>query len=82
MWAYRGAGVLVVSVAVHVFVPGLYVPPVLMALPETYPPQTTISLPVQTAVCEYRLTGALVLLVAVHAFVLGLYRPPVPTLPG
>ena len=41
------------------------------------PPQTIISLPVQTAVCANRALGALVALVAVQLFVLGLYLPPV-----
>ncbi len=41
------------------------------------PPQTIISLPVQTAVCRYRPKGALVVLVAAQVLVLGLYLPPV-----
>ena len=41
------------------------------------PPQTIISLPVQTAVCIARAAGALVVLVAVQLSVLGLYLPPV-----
>src|SRR6266404_1588833 len=41
------------------------------------PPQTIISLPLQTAVWNYRASGALVVLVAVHVSALGLYRPPV-----
>ena len=41
------------------------------------PPQTIISLPVQTAVCPARAPGALVVLVAVQVSVLGLYLPPV-----
>jgi hypothetical protein len=41
---------LVVLVAVHVFVLGSYLPPVFNRLPLLYPPQTIISLPVQTAV--------------------------------
>ena len=41
------------------------------------PPQTIISLPVQTAVWSVRASGALVVLVAVQVSVLGLYRPPV-----
>src|SRR5262249_56705653 len=40
------------------------------------PPQTIISLPVQTAVCPYRALGALVVLVAVQLSVPGLYFPP------
>ena len=41
------------------------------------PPQTIISLPVQTAVGTYRAVGALVVLVAVQLSVPGLYLPPV-----
>ena len=41
------------------------------------PPQTIISLPVQTAVWNVRAAGALVVLVAVQLSVLGLYLPPV-----
>ena len=41
------------------------------------PPQTIISLPVQTAVCIASDSGALVVLVAVQLSVLGLYLPPV-----
>ena len=40
------------------------------------PPQTIISLPVQTAVCPYRAAGALVMLVAVQLSVPGLYLTP------
>ena len=40
------------------------------------PPQTIISLPVQTAVCPYRAVGALVTLVAVQLSVPGLYLRP------
>jgi len=41
------------------------------------PPQTIISLPVQTAVWKFRASGALVVLVVVQVSVLGLYLPPV-----
>ena len=41
------------------------------------PPQTIISLPVQTAVAMYRAVGASVVLVAVQLPVPGLYLPPV-----
>ena len=64
-------------VAVQLSALGLYLPPVLKKLLRSYPPQTTISLPLQTAVCDSRLEGALVVLVAVQLFVLGLYLPPV-----
>ena len=53
-----------------------YLPPVFNPL-GLAPPQMTISLPLQTAVCAYRPVGALVVLVAVQLFVLGSYLPPV-----
>jgi hypothetical protein len=68
---------LVVLVAVHVSVLGLYRPPVFKEPLLLTPPQTIIWLPVHTAVCPSRAAGALVVLVAVHVSVLGLYRPPV-----
>jgi hypothetical protein len=43
-------GALVVLMAVQLSVPGLYLPPVLKELLPFQPPQTIISLPVQTAV--------------------------------
>ena len=62
-----------------------YLPPVFKGpLPRT-PPQTIISLPVQTAVCLSRGAGAVVVLVAIQLSVLGLYLPPVfkkPLLPS
>ena len=65
-------------VAVHEFVLGLYRPPVFNGTVfARSPPQTIISLPVQTAVKNSRPSGAWVVLVAVHEFVLGLYLPPV-----
>ena len=65
-------------VAVQLSVLGLYLPPVFKWLgPLVSPPQTIISLPVQTAVCKFRPPGALVVLVAVQLSVLGLYLPPV-----
>jgi len=64
-------------VAVHEFVPGLYRPPVFNGTVfARSPPQTIISLPVQTAVGNCRRSGALAVLVAVQEFVLGLYLPP------
>ena len=45
----RAVGALVVLVAVQLSVLGLYLPPVFKAPPRS-PPQTIISLPVQTAV--------------------------------
>ena len=56
---------------------GLYRPPVFKRKKSLSPPQTIISLPVQTAVCHSRPSGALVVLVAVQLSVLGLYLPPV-----
>src|SRR5438046_3015731 len=52
-----------------------YLPPVFTT--GQHPPQTIISLPVQTAVGMPRAEGALVVLVAVQLSVLGLYLPPV-----
>jgi hypothetical protein len=49
----RPTGALVVLVAVQVSVPGLYLPPVFRSQPkepQSFPPQTIISSPVQTAV--------------------------------
>ena len=63
-------------VAVQLSVMGLYLPPVFTSVPRP-PPQTIISLPVQTAVCCPRALGALVVLVAVQLSVVGLYLPPV-----
>jgi len=42
-----------------------------------HPPQTIISLLVQTAVWKFRASGALVVLVVVQVSLLGLYLPPV-----
>jgi hypothetical protein len=67
----------VVLVDDQLFVPGLYLPPVLKMVPLFSPPQTIISLPVHTAVCATRLDGAFVKLVAVQLSVSGLYFPPV-----
>jgi hypothetical protein len=60
-----------------VSVPGLYLPPVSKPFPLSNPPQTIISLPVQTAVCKSRGSGALLVLVAAQLSTLGLYIPPV-----
>ena len=65
-------------VAVHVFVSGLYLPPVFKSPGlGAYPPQTIISVPLHTAVCHSRPEGALVVLVIVQLFVPGLYLAPV-----
>ena len=53
-----------------------YLPPVLTAA-GLAPPQTIISVPVQTAVGTYRAVGASVVLVAVQLSGSGLYLPPV-----
>ena len=67
---------MVVLVAVQLFVPGLYLPPVFNKNWLSCPPHTIISLPVHTAVCKYRAEARP--LVAVQLSVLGLYLPPVP----
>ena len=54
-----------------------YLPPVLRSLLASYPPQTIISLPVQTAVWDCRAAGAFVALVALQLSVPELYLPPV-----
>jgi len=54
-----------------------YLPPVFVRPKASIPPQTIISLSVQTAVCSSRAAGALVVLVAIQAFAAGLYLPPV-----
>jgi hypothetical protein len=61
--------------AVQLSVLGLYPPPVFKTLPLAPPPQTIISLPVQTAVCWDRAAGALVVLVAVHVLSLHVAAP-------
>jgi len=48
-----------------------YLPPVFRTLLLSYPPQTIISVPVQTAVWDSRAAGALVVLVAIQVLVLG-----------
>jgi hypothetical protein len=72
-------------VAVQLSLLGLYLLPLFRkVLPSGVPPQTIISLPLQTAVWKNRGLGALVVLVAVQLFVLGLYLAPVfktPVLP-
>ena len=65
-----------VLVAVQLSIIGLYLPPVFKKLPPK-PPQTIISLVVQTAVCASRAEGALAMLVAIQVSVPGLYLPPV-----
>src|SRR5206468_1170070 len=54
-----------------------YLPPVFQRLISSVPPQTIISLPVQTAVCPCRPVGAPVVLVAIQLSMPGLYLPPV-----
>jgi hypothetical protein len=77
VWPDRAEGALVVLVAVQLFVPGLYLPPVLKEVKKLTPPQTIISLPLHTAVWTSRALGVLAMLVAVQLFVAGLYLPPV-----
>jgi hypothetical protein len=54
-----------------------YLPPAFILFVPSSPPQTIISLSVQTAVCSYRPVGALTVLVAVQLSVPGSYCPPV-----
>jgi hypothetical protein len=68
---------LVKLVAVQLSVLGLYLPPVFKMKMLPTPPQTIISLPVHTAVCNVRASAALVVLVGVQLSVLGLYLAPV-----
>src|SRR5205085_10737721 len=79
----RGDGTLLLLVATHVSMLGLNLPPVFV--PEvgvrmnklySFPPQTTISVPVQIAVWPNLAVGALPFVVA-QLLVVGLYRPPV-----
>jgi hypothetical protein len=60
-----------VAVGVGLCAAAQYLPPVLKELGELNPPQTIISLPVQTPVGTYRAIGALVVLVAVQLSVPG-----------
>jgi len=67
---------LVVLVAAQSSVIGLYLLPVFITPNSNeYPPQTIISVPVQTAVWALRAEGAVA--VGVQLSVLGLYFPPV-----
>jgi hypothetical protein len=83
---YLGTGTFAPSeVAAQESVTGLYRPPVLTAVPAPpasgAPPQTIISVPVQTAVGYERPAGTPAAVeVGVHESVEGLYRPPVFTL--
>jgi hypothetical protein len=55
-----------------------YTPPLSDQLYKLIPPHTSISLPIQTAVCQSLPSGALpVVLVALQLSVSGLYLPPV-----
>ena len=54
-----------------------YLPPVFKTFMRSSPPQTIISLKVQTAVCKSRAEAALVVLVDVQLSAPGLYLPPV-----
>jgi hypothetical protein len=79
VWSNRASGALLVLVAAQVSVPGSYLPPVLKSMQgeQKAPPQTIISLPVHTAVCEFRASGALMVLIDIQLSVPGLYLPPV-----
>jgi hypothetical protein len=63
--------------AVQLSVLGLYLPPSLKLMKSPVPPQTIISLPVQTAVCKSRGEGASATSVAAQLSVAGSYLPPV-----
>ena len=60
MWLSRAEGAFVVEVGVQVSVAGSYRPPVFERPPTSGPPQTTMRLPVQTAVWQERAEGAFV----------------------
>lgn len=65
-------------VAIQLSVLGLYLLPVFESLNvESTPPQTIISLPLQTPVNAYRPSGAFVRPVGVQLSVVGSYLPPV-----
>src|SRR3989442_632879 len=55
---------------------GSYFPPVLVTVTLT-PPQTTMTFPAQTAVCDWRAVGAPVVEFGVQLSIAGSYRPPV-----
>src|SRR5205809_524157 len=65
-------GAFAVLVPVQLSVLGLYLPPVFKSVAGPSPPQTIISLPVQTATWLTRAVGALVMLVAVQVSLLQL----------
>src|SRR6266852_4280811 len=73
-------GAFVSVVGVQLSVAGLYRPPVFQTWtlkPSVYqPPQTIISVPVQTAVCSKRASGTFTVLVGIHVSKAGSYRPP------
>ena len=71
-----------VGVGVGLGAAAQYLPPVFKTFMRSSPPQTIISLKVQTAVSKSRAEGALVVLVAVQLSVPGLYLPPVLKVPG
>src|SRR5207249_1349022 len=75
---FRLSGTLLLPIFIQLSVLGLYLPPLLrLGKGPRYPPQTIISVPVQTTVCAFRPSGALVVLVAVQLSISGLYLPPV-----
>ena len=65
------------EVGTQISVTGSYRAPELIGLSLVPPPQTIISLPVQSAVCTNRAVGAFTVLVELQLSLVGLYRPPV-----
>jgi len=66
-------GALVVEVADQLLVAGSYTPPVVKLVELSFPPQTIILLPVQTAPCWKRAEGLPVSLYELQVSVAGLY---------
>ena len=75
-WNRQLGALVVVLVAIQLSVPGLYLPPVFKKSLSFHPPQTIISLLVQTDVGMPRGDGAPVVLVAVQLSVPGVELPP------
>ena len=68
-----------VAVADQLSVDGLYRAPVSNTVESSAPPQTTMTLPVHTAVWRYLAAGAPVGETDVHTLFSGSYRAPVPS---
>src|SRR5262245_41254565 len=87
-WRARSAGALRTDVGDQESVTGSYRPPVLVHIGRaghgggpgglTDPPQTIISVPVQTALCSIRPGAALIVAMEDHVSLTGSYRLPVP----